>query len=157
MIALATNCGIFVLKPARVLFPMIRRIRLIGRISFQSNCPYLPSLSVVFAPLSLATLSQEVLIVEQQFIETGSCDVHQAQLSLARGRRSPAPFGNVLPAAARGLDHLIVRARTLVDKPVTKRHRSIVNNRRDLKAAEITIAAARAQPAVRSVGSVGSD
>src|SRR3972149_6167675 len=103
------------------------------------------SLGVVLVPLPLAALSQEVFKVQQQLVQAGPRNVHQAQLRLAGGRRRPAALGNVLPTAARRLHHLIVGARTLIDKPVAERHCRIVNHRSHLKATQFAVAAARPQ------------
>jgi hypothetical protein len=98
---------------------VIRRISpigLIGWISSHADRANGSSFRIFFKPQHFTALAQEVFIVEQQLVETRSCDVHQAQFRLTGGRRGSAAFGDVLPPAARGLDHLIVGARTLADK-----------------------------------------
>ena len=111
-------------EPARVLFPVIRRISpigLIGRLSSHPDGAHCARSRVVFAPLAVTALAQKVLVVEQQLIETRSCDIHQAQFRLTRCGRCPTTLGDVLPPTACRLDHLIVGARAFVDKAIAKR------------------------------------
>src|SRR3989338_11094964 len=144
------DCRIGGVEPARVFFPMIRRIGLIGLIrpiSSRPNRAHFTRLRVVLVPLPLASLSQEILIVQQQLVQAGPRYIHQAQLCVAGGRSRSAALRDVLPAAARRLHHLIMGARTLIYKPVAERHCRIVNHRGHLEAAQLAVAAARSQPA----------
>ena len=47
--------------------------------------------------------------------------------------RGPAPFGGILPPAARRLHHLVMGARALADEPVAERYRTIVDDFGHLK------------------------
>ena len=94
-----------VVQPFRVA-RNIRLIRPIGPIPIPHLTDRL-SLPVVFSPLPQTPLSQEILIVEQQLIQTRPRHVHQAQFRLSRGGRCPAALGDILPSAARRLHHLV--------------------------------------------------
>jgi hypothetical protein len=124
--------------------------------------------TAVFGPLAKAALAQEVFVVEQQLVEAGASDIDQPELRLAGGRSSAAAFGDVLPAAAGGLHHLIHGAGVPVHEAFAEGDRGVVNDGARLKAAKVAVAAAGPEPsadwpstggfggAVRSVRSVRS-
>jgi hypothetical protein len=130
-----------------------------------ANGSHCQRLRVVLVPLMQTALTQEVLEVEQQLVETCAGDLREPKLGLARRRCRTAAFGDVLTAAAGSLDHLVVRARTLVHEPVTEGDGSVVDDGGRVERAQPAKAAAGAQPArlvgwgravgaVRSLGSV---
>lgn len=49
------------------------------------HCPNSLGYGVFFAPQAVPSLADEIFVVEQEFIEAGTGDVHQSQLSLGRG------------------------------------------------------------------------
>jgi len=57
-----------------------------------------------------------------------------------------ATLGDVLPAAARRLHHLVHGAGTLVEEAVAKRDRRIVDHCRDLEGSQVAIATAGTEP-----------
>ncbi len=85
--SIGNHCGVGVVQPGLICF----LIRLIGpilpisrmRSMLLPNRPYCFRRSVVLRPLLLAALAQKVFIIQQQFIQTGAGNVHQAQLGLA--------------------------------------------------------------------------
>src|SRR5262245_23364062 len=102
---------------------MIRRISPIRPIAWRflrSDGSNFPRLAIVFAPLGPAMLSKKILKIEQQLIQTGTSNVHETQLRLARRRSCSASFGDVLPAATRSLHHLIASPRPLVNKTIAE-------------------------------------
>jgi len=84
-------------------------------------------------------------MIQQELFQAGSLRVDQTQLGLAGGG-SAAAFRDIFPAAARSLRHLIVRARTLVNEPVAKGHRAVVDDRGHLIGAQRAVTTARAEP-----------
>jgi hypothetical protein len=60
-------------------------------------------------PLGQVAVEEEVFVVEEEFFEAGAGGVEQAQFGLGGGGGESAAFGDVLAAAARGLDHLVER------------------------------------------------
>jgi len=54
-------------------------------------------LDAVGRPLRQTPMAQEILEVEQQFLQAGAGDVEQAQFGLRQGGRSAAALGDVLP------------------------------------------------------------
>lgn len=71
------------------------------------QCPHGAGLGLVLCPLAELALAEEVLVIQEQFIQAGTGDVHQTQFGLAGSRGSPAAFGDVLAAAAGRLHHLV--------------------------------------------------
>jgi hypothetical protein len=106
----------------------------------------------VLAPEGQAALAEEVFVIQQQLIETGAGDIDQAQFGLAGACGGAAAFGDVLAAAARGLHHLVGRARALIDEPIAKGDGRIVDDRRDLETAQVPIAAAGPQSGLPVAG-----
>ena len=144
--------GIGVLQPGRIARPalavtnigrigQIRRIRRVGKPQFPNGFGF----GVVFAPGAELAVAQEILVVEEQFVEAGPGHLDQAQFGLAGGRRRAAAFGDVLASAARGLHHLVGRARARVHKARAELHRGVVNHRRHLETAQLAVAPAGAQ------------
>jgi hypothetical protein len=72
-------------------------------------------------------MMQEILAIEAQLFKTGPRNIGELKFGLFRGARRLAPFGNVLDARPRRLNHLIMGAAALVNVSVTKSHRYIIN------------------------------
>ena len=107
-------------------------------------------------------LHQKTAVVFFEFVvEAGAGYVGQLHLALARGGGRAAPLADVPHAAARGLHHLVVRARMLVNEPVAEDHRGVIDRLRHLVAAKLLVATMRQERAFgfahgSSLG-VGSD
>ena len=61
---------------------------------------------MLFVPLGALALSQEVLVVEQEFVEAGAGDADEAEFSLGGGGGCATALGDILAAATCGLGHL---------------------------------------------------
>src|SRR5205814_800344 len=85
---------------------------------------------------------------EQQLVQARSGHVDQAQFGLRGAGRRPTALRDVLPAAARRLNHLISRTGARIDETVAERDCRIVDDRGRLKRPQLPIAAAQAQPIV---------
>ena len=81
---------------------------------------------VVLAPLRQAALAQEVPVVPQQFFEAGAGHPHELQLHFLGRAAHLAALTDVLVAAPRRLDHLVVSPGARVDEAATKLHRRVI-------------------------------
>jgi hypothetical protein len=79
-------------------------------------------------------LTQIVLVIEAELLQTGSGNVGQFELRLLRRPRGQAPFGDVLHAASCGLHHLVVSAAATIDMMVAEPDRQVVDQAGDLEA-----------------------
>ena len=52
-------------------------------------------------------MAEEVLVIEEQFLEGGPCDVGEVEFGLRAGGAHPVALGDVLASRAGGLDHLL--------------------------------------------------
>jgi hypothetical protein len=109
------------------------------------HAPHGAGFLAVGIPLRESPLAQVVFVVQQKLVQARACDIHQAQFGLRRSRRSPTALGDVLPAAAGGLDHLVHSARAGIQELFAEPHRGIVDDRRCLKARGVTVTATWAQ------------
>ena len=96
---------------------------------------------VVRLPQRPAALAQEVLVVQAQFLQAGSCDVGQLQFRLLRCPAGLAALGDVLHAASGGLHHLVVRAAARSDVVRTEAHRDVVAQLRHLETLQLPVSA----------------
>ena len=95
---------------------------------------------VVRVPQREGALAQVVFVVEAEFFEAGAGDVGELELGLFGSAAGLAAFGDVLHAAARGLDHLVVGAAARGDIPLAKPDGDIVAKLRELEALEAAVA-----------------
>jgi hypothetical protein len=77
-------------------------------------------LRMVLCPKRESALPQKILVIEQKLLETRAGNAHQFQLGLLGRAAGLTSLCDVLAPAARGLHHLVVRARAAIDKPVAK-------------------------------------
>lgn len=96
---------------------------------------------VIARPDRLAALAQEILVVEAQLLQAGACYIRQLELHLFRGAAGLTTLGDVLDAAARGLNHLIVGAAAFGDVSVAEPDRYVIDKLRDLKALKSPVTA----------------
>jgi len=68
------------------------------------------SAGVVAGPEGEAAVSEEVFVVEAEFFQAGAGDLGEFELHFFGGGAGRAAFGDILDAAAGGLDHLVVGA-----------------------------------------------
>ena len=94
---------------------------------------------IVLGPLHPSPLAEVVLVVQSQFLEAGAGHIGEFEFGLFRGAAGLAALGDVLHAAARSLHHLVVSAAALVNVAVTKPHRHIVAQLRELKTLEFPV------------------
>jgi len=106
-------------------------------------------------PLLEMPVTQIILVVEEQLLQTGAGDIDQAQFGLGRGARSATALGKVLTAAAGGLYHLIHRAGTGIKEFLAEPVGRIIDQRRGLETARPAIATAGPQPAEARGGVIG--
>jgi hypothetical protein len=104
---------------------------------------------VVLAPGRQVMLAQEILEVLWKLLHAGPRDAHQLEFGLARRARRHAALGDTLLARARGLDHLVVRARALVDEPVTEGNGRIVHDSGVLERLQVPVPAVFRNQALR--------
>ena len=125
----------------------IRRIRQIGRIGRVGKTRRARGFGfgAVFVPSRQLALAEEVLAVEEQFVEAGPGHLDQPQFGLAGDGRRAAAFGDVLASTARRLRHLVGCARARVHEAGAELHRGVVEDRRRLETAQLAIASAGAQ------------
>ena len=112
--------GVLVRQPRPVESGLIGRSGRVRRIALRqllANAAHGESFGAVFGPLRVAVLAEVIFVIEQQFVETGTRHVDQAQFGLAGGGGRPAALGDVLPTGPRGLRHLIHEPGMLVHKP----------------------------------------
>ena len=76
---------------------------------------------IVTIPKRQSALAKEILVVKPQLFQTGPRYVGELDLSLLRGSRSLASFGDILHPRPRGLYHLVMGAAALFDVTVQKR------------------------------------
>lgn len=79
-------------------------------------------------------MPQKIFIIEFQLLQTRPSDIGQLQFHFARRSARFAAFGNILHAAARRLNHLVMSPAALWNIAVAEAHRNVVNKLRDLKA-----------------------
>ena len=115
----------------------------IGPIPLIGQVTHLLSGRLALAPQRQSALAQEVFEVEQKFFQAGARDAYELQLEFLRSARGLAALGNILTSAARGLNHLIVSSRALVDEPIAKLYRRIVDELGLLEGLQLAIAAMR--------------
>jgi len=72
-------------------------------------------------------LAQKIVIIEQQFLQTGTDHSDQLQFGLFRRARRHTAFGDILFATAGGLHHLIVGTRTAADPAVAGHDNEYIN------------------------------
>ena len=110
---------------------------------FHSQRPHLLRFGRIFFPGRQISLPQEILVVEQQFIEAGTGDIEQFHLASGGCGSGAATLRNVLPAASCGLNHLIACPRIPVDETLAKRDSPIVDDGRGPERTKRTVAAMR--------------
>nr|WP_236682498.1 hypothetical protein [Kiritimatiella glycovorans] len=88
-------------------------------------------------------LTEEVFEVELEFRETSARHARQLQLALFRRRGVHAPFGDVLPTASRGLDHLFAHPALRAQKTVAEKRGDIINDPGEPEGLEPAVAAVR--------------
>ena len=116
-------------------------------------------------PEGQVPLAEEILVVQEQFLEGGAGDVGEVQLGLRAGGAHAVSLGDVLATGAGGLDHLVVGPGASVEMGVTEADGAIVDEGGDLEGAEGAVTAAGSQLARvpgwgwgwGGGGSVGSD
>ncbi len=96
---------------------------------------------VAAAPPWQAALSQEVLVVEAQFLQAGPSDTRQFELGFLGCSRGLAALGDILHAGTGGLHHLVARAAVLFNIAVAKTDRNVVHELRHLKTLQVAISA----------------
>jgi len=113
---------------------------------------------VVAFPERQGALAEEVLVVEAELLEAGTGDVGESELGPFRRAAGLAALGDVLHPAARGLDHLVVRAAALRNIAVAEPHRDIEGELSDLEALQFPVAAVRRKKLLRihGVGKLGA-
>ena len=102
--------GIRVIEPSAIKLPALRvgEIRQIGPIRLirpigpilakdLGHVAHPHGLRAIGIPLRQTPVTQEILVIKQQFIQARAGDVYKAQLGLRRGGRRPAALGEVLP------------------------------------------------------------
>jgi hypothetical protein len=97
------------------------------------------------SPLREAAVAKKVLEVQQEFLEAGAGHVEQAQLGLGRSGGGAAGFGDVLPAAARSLNHLVHGAGARVEEFFAEPVGGVVDERGGLKTGGLPVTAAGAE------------
>jgi hypothetical protein len=97
-------------------------------------------MGMLLGPFRNAAHTQEIAVVLQQLLETGSGNIGKLDLGFLGSAARLAALENILFARAGGLHHLVVGARPFVDKPVAKFHGAIVDNAGFLKGVELLIA-----------------
>jgi hypothetical protein len=90
-------------------------------------------------------LAEEVLVIEEQFLEGGPCDVGEVEFGLRAGGAHPVALGDVLASGAGGLDHLVVGPGASVEVGITEADGAVVDEGGDLEGAEGAVAAAGSQ------------
>ena len=98
---------------------------------------------VPWRPLFKTPVPEKVLVVAAEFLETGAGDVGELELGLFRSAAGLASLGDVFAAAARGLNHLVVRAAAPVKVTVAETHGHVVDQLREVKAFQVPITAVR--------------
>ena len=90
-------------------------------------------------------MTKEILKVQQQFFKAGTGDIGEENLGFAAGGPGAVAFGDVLPATAGGLHHLVVGAAAAVDEALTEEHGAIINERGHLKTTQLAVTARHPQ------------
>jgi hypothetical protein len=91
-------------------------------------------------PDAEASLPEEILKVQEQFLQARPSYARQLQLRFFGSRRCHAPLGDVLNTAAGRLHHLIVGSRSPVDESIAEYHGTVINDLGALEAAQLTVA-----------------
>ena len=84
-------------------------------------------IALIWAPLGKSPHPKVVLVVYQQFLQTGFSHIDKFQLRLARGGACRATLGDILLARPRRLHHLVDSAVTLLQEPVREKEGDIVD------------------------------
>jgi hypothetical protein len=88
-------------------------------------------------------MSQEVLIIQPQLFEAGPRHVGQLEFHLFGGAAGLAALGDILDAAARRLDHLVVGPAAPIDVAITETDRHVIAELGHLKALQFPVPAMR--------------
>ncbi len=96
-------------------------------------------------PEGQVALAEEILVVEEQFLERGPGDVGEVEFGLRAGGAHPVAFGDVLASGAGGLDHLVVGPGASVEMGITEADGAVVDEGGDLEGAEGAVAPAGPQ------------
>ena len=92
------------------------------------------------APLPELPLSQEVLIIQPEFLEAGSGDVGQLDFHFAGGTTGLAALSNILHSTPGRLDHLVMGSAEAADIGIAESGSHIKTKLSDLEAFELFIA-----------------
>ena len=122
----------------------IGRVRRVGLVTPAHG----EGLGRILVPEAQTVLAEKVLIIEHQLLEAGACDIGELELGLLRRAGGDASFRDVLHAAARGLNHLIMGARPFVDEAIAEDERAVIDQLGGLKAAQLAVAAVPRKQAV---------
>jgi len=103
-----------------------RLIGRIGRMGLISQGPDVACFLGFLFPEAELPDPEVVLIVDEQFLQTGAGDVGELDLHLGRGLGGFAAFGDVLFAGPGGLDHLVYGAVSFLEKAAAEVEGDIV-------------------------------
>lgn len=115
----------------------------IGRIGVSTELADVEGFLGIFVPLGVAVLAEVVAIVAEKFLQTGAADVGELEFRFLGSAGDLAALGDVLVAAAGGLNHLVVGAGLAVNETVAEAHSGVVDDLGFLVGAELLVATVR--------------
>ena len=95
---------------------------------------------VVGGPEREAAVAEEVFVVEAEFFQAGAGDLGEFEFCFFGCGAGRATFGDVLDAAAGGLDHLVMGAAAWVDVAVAEADGDVVDELGELEGFEVSVA-----------------
>ena len=105
--------------------------------------PQTPGVAVFLRPFLDAAQAQEIAVVFEQFLQACAGYVGEFDFGFLGSTGCLTAFEDVLFAGARGLDHLVVCAVTLLQKALAEPHCAVIHNPGFLEGEKVFVTAMR--------------